>query len=115
MARTQQIGISTEKMAQAYLVQQGLRPLAKNYRSKMGEIDLIMSEAETLVFVEVRYRSSEAYGGALASVDHNKQSKLIKTAYTYLRKKRWQGPCRFDVLAMNNDYECQWVKNAFGE
>ena len=111
-------GQAAEEAAQTYLEHQGLRLIERNFHCKMGEIDLIMQEAATLVFVEVRFRRNQAFGGAAASVTSSKQRKLHKTAALYLQRFNKQPPCRFDVIAMSVDSQgrltCEnWIKNAF--
>ena len=85
----------------------------KNYRCRHGEIDLIMHDGDSLVFVEVRYRRSESFGGALASVDAHKQRKLISTAAHYLQAKGQRCAARFDVVAVGANRQIDWVPNAF--
>ncbi len=114
----QAIGQNFEKLACAYLQKQGLTLKAKNANFRVGEIDLIMLDKKQLVFVEVRYRQSNQYGGALASITPQKQQKIIKAAQLYLQKEFSNQPpsCRFDVVAIEGDekpYEIQWIKNAF--
>lgn len=114
---TKKAGDKAEKKALEYLQKSGLRLVMANYRSPFGEIDLIMKDGPALVFIEVRHRTSMAYGGALASVTYSKQQKIIKTATHYLlvKKIKEQLPLRFDVLAINGKNETiDWVKNAFG-
>ncbi len=91
-----------EELALAHLLAQGLKPLIRNYRCKMGELDLVMMERETLVLVEVRCRSNKDYGGAAASIDWKKQRRLVLAA-EHLRMKRAElrrYPARFDVVAI---------------
>ncbi len=106
-------GRQQENRALALLKRHGLKHRESNYRCRHGEIDLVMSDADTLVFVEVRYRNSKRYGGAAASVDHRKIQKLIKTGLHYLQHHRLDTACRFDVVAIDGDDEPQWIKNAF--
>lgn len=113
MPGTQKTGQNAEQAALQYLKQQGLKPVASNYRWPGGEIDLIMQDKDTLVFIEVRYRSHPNYADALASVDRRKQQRLIRTAKHYLQKHGCQPPCRFDVVGINAQKQCTWVKNAF--
>ena len=110
-------GFQAEKKALEYLLAQGLHWIESNYRSPFGEVDLIMKDHLNLIFVEVRQRSSAAFGGALASVTFSKQQKIIKTAshYVLVKKIKEQFPIRFDVLALNGQAQkIEWVKNAFG-
>lgn len=109
-------GQQAEDRALAYLQKQGLRLLDRNYRCKGGEIDLVMREGETLVFVEVRYRASTSHGGALASVGNRKQGRLIIAASHYLVSKSQDRPSRFDVIAVSPGaglVGIEWVKDAF--
>lgn len=109
------IGKKYEDLAQQYLIKQGLKLKARNVRFKVGEIDLIMLDQEQLVFIEVRFRQNDSFGGAAASVNHAKQNKLIKAALSYLQQEFGNNPpsCRFDVIAMGNNEQIQWIKNAF--
>ena len=117
MMTTGMRGTRAEELAAKYLTSAGLKLVARNYRSRFGEIDLIMLDGETLVFIEVRYRASNKYGGALASVDAKKQAKLSKTATTYLLKHHaLNQPARFDVLCMSGELSSpiyDWISNAF--
>ncbi|MBI5438779.1 MAG: YraN family protein [Nitrosomonadales bacterium] len=108
-------GALAEQWAAQYLRQQGLKPVAENYRSRFGEIDLIMQDGATLVFVEVRLRRSADFGGAAASIDARKQQRLIRTAQQYLASLARIPPCRFDAVLMDDaqGVNVQWLKNAF--
>lgn len=108
-------GAQAEQWAAQYLLQQGLKLIAQNYRGRFGEIDLIMQDAATLVFIEVRMRSNANYGGAAASIDRPKQQRIIRTAQQYLATLNHIPPCRFDVVLMDKvaSEECDWFKNAF--
>lgn len=115
----QKIGHEVEEMAQAYLINAGLKVVATNYFYQGGEIDLIMKDADILVFVEVRYRQNEDYGGAVASITKKKQLKIVKTAKIYLQEKKlWDKVfCRFDVVVVqdnNGKRTMHWLKGAFG-
>ncbi|HEY0665469.1 MAG TPA: YraN family protein [Gallionella sp.] len=77
-------GAQAEQWAVQYLAHQGLRLVEQNYRSRFGEIDLIMRDGEVLVFVEVHMRRNAGYGGAAASIDAHKQQRIIRTAQQYL-------------------------------
>lgn len=107
-----QLGADAEQLAAHYLQQRGLKLLQTNYHSRYGEIDLIMQDGDTLVFVEVRLRNNPGFGGAAASVDARKQDKLIKTAQHYLCTLKKVPPCRFDVVALEGD-TVNWLKSAF--
>lgn len=106
-------GEQAERRAGGFLQLQGLKLLARNYRCRFGEIDLIMQDGETLVFVEVRLRSSNSFGGAATSIDRHKQQRLIRTAQHYLSQLPRTPPCRFDAVLMDEGHKVQWLKNAF--
>ena len=114
-----QTGKDAELQALNYLQQQGLRLLAQNWLCKRGELDLVMLDGDTVVFVEVRYRKYAQWGGALASIDGRKRQKLILAAQFFLQKEhRWaDSPCRFDVVAIENtpsgNADLNWLKDAF--
>lgn len=112
------IGQKAEDAAAAMLQQQGLVLIERNFSCKTGELDLIFKDQETLVFVEVRFRKNQLFGGALASVTPAKQQKLQRAANFYLSRWQNQPACRFDVVAMTLDTNQQlicenWIKNAF--
>lgn len=108
-------GALAEQLAAHYLQQHGLKLIHANYRCRFGEIDLVMQEGDTHVFVEVRLRRSAAFGGAAASIDARKQAKLVKTAQHYLSTFQRIPPCRFDAILMqtSNIDNIEWIKNAF--
>jgi putative endonuclease len=108
-------GKEAERWACEFLQRQGLKLVTQNFRSRLGEIDLIMQDGDALVFVEVRQRSHSDFGGAAASVDSHKQKRLIRAAQYYLAKLHRLPPCRFDVVLMDDDHgsHVQWIKNAF--
>ena len=109
------IGVKAEQWAVRYLQQQGLKLIAQNYRSRFGEIDLIMQDGTSLVFIEVRLRRNADFGGAAASIDTHKQQRLIRTAHQYLAGLARTPPCRFDALLLDDmkGENVQWLKNAF--
>lgn len=111
---TSQTGKNAEELAAVYLQQQGLTLLSSNYRCKFGEIDLIMRDSQSLVFVEVRLRSSAAFGGAASSITLQKQRKIAMTAEHYLQQHGNQA-CRFDAILMDRSQpqHIEWIKNAF--
>ena len=117
MTQTGTLGNRAEKLAHKYLRKQGLKSLTQNYHCRFGEIDLIMLDKDYLVFVEVRYRKSQNFGGALESIDQFKQTKLRRTAHSYLLKTNNNDcPCRFDILCLSgnlNRPEIDWIQNAF--
>lgn len=105
-------GRAAEEQACGYLVRQGLTLVERNFRCRGGEIDLIMRQSETLVFVEVRLRADDRHGGAAASVTAAKQARLITAAQLFLQRYPSPPPCRFDVIAIDGD-RLSWVRNAF--
>lgn len=107
----QRSGDAAEDAALAFLQQQGLRQVERNFRCQGGEIDLIMQEQDTLVFVEVRWRSSSSHGGALASVTRTKQKRLLLAAQVFLQRYRQPPACRFDVIAYDGG-QMTWLRNA---
>jgi len=109
-------GQLAEDSALAYLEAQGLVLVERNYRCRGGEIDLVMRDGGKIVFVEVRFRSDQRFGGALASVGSRKQARLIHAASHYLATKRIDRPTRFDVAAVSPNQgklTIQWIKDAF--
>lgn len=108
-------GARAEQWAAQYLQRQGLKLVAQNYRSRFGEIDLIMQDGPTLVFIEVRLRRNDDFGGAAASIDNRKQQRIIRTARQYLASLARTPPCRFDAVLMDKapSHDAQWLKNAF--
>jgi putative endonuclease len=109
-------GKSAEDLAAAYLVARGLTLLERNYHCRMGEIDLILRDRDTLVFAEVRLRKHADFGGAAASITPSKQRRVLAAARYYL-SGRTERPCRFDVLVLErlSDDAIEWIKDAFGE
>ena len=111
-------GRQAEDLALRYLERQGLRLLQRNWLCRCGELDLVMLDGDTVVFIEVRYRRHSAWGGALESIDGRKQQKLIRAAQLFLQKEsRWSNhPCRFDAVAIeaaSSTATPNWIRNAF--
>jgi len=109
-------GKDAENLACKYLQTRGLQLLHRNYHSKAGEIDLILQDKDSLVFVEVRYRARAAHGSAAESVDWRKQSKLIKCARHFLQAHpdTASQACRFDVVSVSGPSDAiDWIQNAF--
>ena len=88
--------------------------VARQYRSRFGEIDLIMKDKETVVFIEVRSRQYAAFGTGIDSIDRNKQRKIVQSAICYLQKNRLldNTDCRFDVIGISPG-NIEWIKDAF--
>lgn len=108
-------GKAAEERAFDFLVGNGLTGLARNFHCRQGEIDLIMVEGKTLVFVEVRMRRSVRFGSAAESVDRRKQQRIVTAAQYFLLQhpKMARSPCRFDVVALGAGDTIEWYKNAF--
>lgn len=108
-------GAEAEGLAGRHLQHAGLQIVEQNFHSRFGEIDLICSDSKTVVFVEVRYRASHQFGGALASVTPAKQKKIIKTAEYFLQtNKQFKNHyLRFDVIGIDSDNNLEWIKGAF--
>lgn len=118
-------GQHAENACCEYLQEQGLKLLEKNYRGHQGEIDIIMQDKSILVFIEVRFRKNNLYGGALESITSKKKHRITATAKQYLQNKTNIKNGRIDVVAMSqkphntasinfkDDYDFEWIKNAF--
>jgi putative endonuclease len=107
-----------EAMARAMLERAGLQCLQANFLTRFGEIDLVMRDGDTTVFVEVRYRAATRFATAIATVTPDKQRKLIRAAQIFLLRHPalGRGPCRFDVVGFDGAPEAprgQWCRNAF--
>lgn len=105
-------GKEAENHAASFLQSRGLRLVERNYRCRMGEVDLIMEHGNTLVFVEVRLRRNERFGGAAASINGHKQRRLIHAAQHYLQQQAKEPPCRFDAVLLDG-IRIEWIKDAF--
>ena len=107
-----------EQKARVYLETQGLKFIAANQTFKCGELDLVMADGDTIVFVEVRQRKSNRFGSAVESIDYRKQQKWINAANIWLFTKRNQSldtaKCRFDVVAFEGDNPPLWLPNFLG-
>jgi putative endonuclease len=109
-----QAGARAEELCAELLRRAGLRVLARNWRCRHGEIDLVAEEGGTLVFAEVRLRRDGRFGGAAESVTSAKQARLIAAARLYLMR-RPDADCRFDVLLLDSleSSRIRWIRNAF--
>lgn len=115
-ADARQRGALIERLAAQWLTARGLVLIASNQHAKGGELDLVMRDGDTLVFVEVRHRTSNRHGHPLETITPLKQRRLIKAARFYLHRNRLSCLCRFDVLAVTgplHQLEYEWVTNAF--
>jgi len=105
-------GGNGEDRAATLLERHGLSIVARNYRTRFGEIDIIARDGESLVFVEVRLRAGTGFGGAAASIGAHKQSRIAAAARLYLLQTRSRSPCRFDVVTIEAG-EPKWLRAAF--
>ena len=94
-------GRAAEDLAARFLDGQGLIVVARNFRTKRGEIDLVARDGATLVFVEVRFRRSASHGGAAESITAAKQARMVAAAQVYLLRQRGDPPCRFDAILLD--------------
>lgn len=115
------LGIRGEREASRALKRAGYKIVERNFHSSFGEIDLIATDGDTLVFIEVKTRSSAAYGTPKEAVDRRKQGRIVKSSMEYLAQK-WQGPeplVRFDVVSIvvsqeaGGEFNCEIIKDAF--
>ncbi len=117
-ADTLSLGRQAEKLALDHLKRQGLKEVARNFRCRMGEVDLVMMHGDCLVFAEVRFRNQNSYASAVASVDLHKQRKIIRTAAAFLGHHPQYSGCsvRFDVVGLDQSGDqssLRWIRDAF--
>ncbi len=116
-ASTVERGAWAEDLACRHLLDQGLRLVTRNYRCRHGEIDLVMRDGPTIVFVEVRLRNRTDFGSGAESVDARKQARILSSAEHYLqRHATLLADCRFDVVSIlqsGNTHRLEWIRNAF--
>ncbi len=116
-------GVAAEALAATFLAENGLKLITQNYHCRYGEIDLIMQDGKSLVFVEVKLRTSSQFGGAAASITPQKQQKMILTAQHYLQtQKLTDVPCRFDavlitgkILKSTDLQQIEWIRSCRAE
>jgi putative endonuclease len=117
MALPRDQGNQAEEYAMKHLLAQGMKVVERNFHSHRGEIDLVMLDADSLVFVEVRSRNNGKFGSAAESVTGKKQCRVIQAANYFLQARtQWANyPCRFDVVAITGgpNGKIDWIKNAF--
>ena len=111
-------GVAAEDVAAGFLARQGLEVVERNFRVRGGEIDLICEDGRTLVFVEVRLRGSDKFGGAAASITQRKQQRIILATRHWLSQHGdafANRNCRFDCIVMDapDEARIEWIKNAF--
>jgi len=115
--KDQIIGSRAEQKAQRFLEGKGLIMRNKNWRGRFGELDLVMTDQEVLVVVEVRWRSGRGYGSAVESVTKDKQRKIITATKEYVSKTNWEGEVRFDVIGMSESRDgerrIEYIEDAF--
>lgn len=113
------LGAAAEEIAAAYLAAHGAEILERNYRRRLGELDVIAREGDTLLIVEVRTRSTNAYGGAAASIDGLKRRRIVRAAQQLLQQRRSLArlAVRFDVVVVSNvdtpEPRVDWIRHAF--
>lgn len=112
------LGAAAEAAACAHLEAAGLRRLAQNVNYRFGELDRVMRDGDTVVFVEVRYRRDDRFGGGAGSVDSRKRRRIVLAARAWLASRRGlaDAPCRFDVVTIKDadgQFECDWIRAAF--
>lgn len=106
-------GAAAEARAAAFLESRGLRIRERNFRTRMGEIDLVAEHDGTLVFVEVRMRASERFGGAAASITEAKRRRVVAAAQLYMARVPADPPCRFDAVLVDGEGAIRWIRDAF--
>jgi putative endonuclease len=107
-----QAGADAEEVAARFLSSQGLEIVTRNFRTRLGEIDLIAQDGSSLVFVEVRLRTNAFFGGAEESIDTPKRERVIAAARAYLARMAVEPPCRFDVVTLDGG-KPRWIRAAF--
>ncbi len=120
LPRTRDTGQAAEQHAERHLKSHGLQGVARNFHARGGEIDLIMIDQQTLVFIEVRFRRNTNHGSALETVTAQKQARIRKAASHFLQQHpdMAERPCRFDVVGIEPGTGKQrvtidWIQNAF--
>ena len=120
MSAHNELGRAAEQAARQHLERNGLRLIEQNWSCRRGELDLVMLDGDTVVFVEVRARRHTAWGGAAESIDARKRQRLVNSAALFLQSEaRWaKRPCRFDVIAIGPGADAspqalEWIKQAF--
>ncbi len=107
-------GIAAEDNALNFLQQQGLKLIERNWHCPCGELDLVMQQGNTYVFVEVKYRKNNDFGGAINSISATKYAKLMQSSAFYLQTKRIGAPCRIDAVFLQEGQAPVWLKNISG-
>lgn len=118
-ATTKNTGDIAESIAKEYLLANGLEIVTQNFHCRFGEIDIIAKHINDFVFVEVKYRQKQHFGGAISAVSSSKQEKIKKSARIYLQQQQlneYNTACRFDVIALDGELtqpQITWLTNAF--
>ncbi len=118
-AKTRVVGANAEYLALNFLKKKGLTPVQQNFQCRLGELDLVMLDENSLVIVEVRYRGSNSLVAAGLTVDRRKQQKLIRTTALYLAWHPRYADCtvRFDVIGIDatakDEMSIEWIRDAF--
>jgi len=116
---TKNKGQISENVARQYLVNNGLEYLTSNYHNRQGEIDIILLEGDVYIFVEVKYRKNNQFGGAISAITYKKIQKIKQCAKHYLQQNdlnEYNTSCRFDIITLEGDInrpQITWLKNAF--
>lgn len=105
-------GLAAEQKARAYLEKNDYQFIASNVKYRFAEIDLIMKKASIYVFIEVKYRQSKRYGGAIAAIHTQQQQRLKSAAQYYMQQHQIKSMARFDVIAIDQEH-IQWIQDAF--
>jgi putative endonuclease len=117
LPHTRARGAAAEDAAEAFLVASGYRIVARNVVTKVGELDVVALDGETLCFVEIKARATQEFGPSIAAVRAGKQRKIVRAAMLFLAKNRSRRACRFDVLGIDRGADGGWsftlVRNAF--
>ena len=116
MAEHNQLGVKGEELAKTFLIERGYRIIETNWREKKFEIDVIAIDEDEIVFVEVKTRTTSAFGNPEDSIDYRKQQHLIEGADYYIQEKEIDLECRFDVISIihnKSDDKLNHIKNAF--
>lgn len=110
------LGAEKEELAAQWMQKHGCKILDRNYQIASGEIDLIVRDGIYLVFVEVKYRSTDRAGTGAEAVGYRKQQRIYRTAQHYMKKNKISQlqPCRFDVISIDGSGKIEWIQNAFG-
>ena len=110
MKTTKQIGDAGEDQATSLLLKEGYTIVARNFRTRFGEIDIIAKDGKTLVFIEVKKKNSDYFGSAAEMITKRKLLKVINIAKVYAQEKDYSGPWRVDAVLINKN-SIELVKN----